>query len=197
MSKIIAFTGKKRSGKTTAADYLVGKGFTKINFKDALIEELKQNLPDLLTEIEKVMDTIEYDGNNPWTIERLFTEKPPLMRKLLQNWGTEFRRNSVSLDYWVVKWMQKTKGVDLIVVDDLRYPEEMQAIRDMDGVVVRIIRNDMVSTDTHTSETEMDQIIPDQTIAVATGQQDELYMHLEGMLEELNFPSFDFLQGHS
>ena len=45
---IIGFTGLMQSGKTTASDKLIEQGFTKINFKDALVEELKTKFPDLL-----------------------------------------------------------------------------------------------------------------------------------------------------
>jgi adenylate kinase family enzyme len=86
---IVAFTGKKQNGKSTAAAYVAEKyGFVRINFKDALVAETLANFPVLLDEIIEVMDRREYDGMNPWTHERLIKEKPPLMRALLQNNGT-------------------------------------------------------------------------------------------------------------
>ena len=46
---IIALTGLKQSGKSTAANYLVEKyGFIKHNFKDALINEIKTYFPDFI-----------------------------------------------------------------------------------------------------------------------------------------------------
>lgn len=50
---IIALKGFKQVGKSTAASYLEEKyGFFRVNFKDALVAEIKQNFPDLLREIE-------------------------------------------------------------------------------------------------------------------------------------------------
>ena len=51
--KIIALTGHKQNGKTTAVNYLekyfTSKGFNvrRINFKDSLIDEMKSKLPNI------------------------------------------------------------------------------------------------------------------------------------------------------
>ena len=90
---IIGLTGKKQNGKSTAAEHLSDKhNFVRINFKDALVAEIRERFPNLLEAIIEIMDRTDYDGMNPWTVDRLFKEKPPLMRALLQNYGTEVRR---------------------------------------------------------------------------------------------------------
>ena len=101
---IIGFTGYKQSGKSTAAKYLEEKyNFTRINFKDALVQEIKDNFPDLLEEICLIYEEFSFpkegDGVD-FGIENMFQTKPPLMRALLQNYGTEVRRKD-DQHYWV------------------------------------------------------------------------------------------------
>jgi len=150
---IIAFTGKKKSGKSKAAEYLIKNCFTPINFKDALIDEIKDNFPNLLKELSKIYQM---------DIDKLFEEKPPIMRTLIQNYGTDVRRKD-NKDYWVNKWLNKTLKVKNIVVDDCRFLNEAQAVRTYNGKIYRINRRGC-GGDKHQSETEMDKIKVDGEI---------------------------------
>lgn len=163
---IIAFTGKKKSGKSKAAEYLISLGFTPINFKDALVEELKENFPDLLKKLSEIYQM---------TIDELFKEKPPAMRSLMQNYGTDVRRKECN-DYWVNKWLNKTLKINNIVVDDCRFLNEAQAVRTYNGKIYRINRNGY-SGDKHQSETEMDKIKIDGEID-NNGKLKDLYKKL-------------------
>lgn len=184
---IIAFTGKKQSGKTTACNALRERyDVRQLNFKDALIKEIKQNFPDLLKvlaweESVKIGTTISVDD--------LFILKPPSIRTLMQNYGTEVRRAD-DPDYWVMQW--KLALVELmredetiIVVDDVRFKNEAEAVRAYGGIIIRLNRTDMESTDGHVSETEQDEIPADYTIETGAGMQDELARKLYEIVEEL------------
>lgn len=185
---IYAFTGKKQSGKSTASTYLESKiSATRINFKDALLEEIEMNFPDLLQAMIDMMDKTQYDGWG-WTVDDLFREKPPIMRALLQNYGTEVRRGDEE-DYWVERWKESVAEVEGdIIVDDVRFLNEAQAVKDLGGMVIKIERTDLIQTDSHSSETEMDLIIPDYTISVKTGQHDLLYRNLDFILGDGSTP---------
>lgn len=159
---LIAFKGKKRSGKTVCSDYLVEKGFTKINFKDALVDEIRQNFPDLLREI----------GDD-------FENKPPMLRALLQNYGTEVRRRDDE-NYWVNKWEQRKPLNGDIVVDDCRFLNEAEAIKRHGGIIIKIDRPGYIG-DEHQSETEQDQIKEDFTIHNNSTLED-LYKKLDDIL---------------
>lgn len=164
--KIIGFTGKKFSGKTTASKFFEDKGFVKINFKDELIAEIKKYLPDLLKDI-----SVHYNLD----LNQLFEQKPPEIRHLLQNWGTELRRNQ-DQDYWVLQYADKAVDAkwsnNLIVTDDVRFLNEADCVRDLGGIIIKIIRTNLISEDIHSSETEMDKIKPDYV--VEAGSVDEL-----------------------
>jgi hypothetical protein len=180
---IYGLTGKKQSGKTTASTYLASKipNPIRINFKDALLDEVEQKFPALIQAMIDVMDRTEYNGWG-WSTKRLFQEKPPLMRALLQNYGTEVRRED-NQTYWIDKYKAKAESEErTIITDDVRFLNEAQTIKDLGGIIIRVIREDLPNDTSHTSETEMDLIQPDYTISVKTGEHDKLYSFLEYLI---------------
>jgi hypothetical protein len=192
---IFGLTGKKRAGKSTACKYLEEKtGAVRINFKDALVAEIEQNFPRLIEVIIETLEKYEWDGK-PWTYERLVEEKPPLFRALMQNYGTEVRRND-DPDYWVQQWkarVEATRKYNLrsnppITTDDVRFLNEAEAVKDFGGVIIKIERTDVDMSDGHSSEMEMDAIIADETISVKTGEHDKLYTRLDWVLKEDSTP---------
>ena len=177
---IIGLMGYKQVGKSTAAKYLEEKyGFVRINFKDALIEELKSGFPDLLALFS------EHYG---LTIDELFEQKPPMMRALMQNFGTEVRRADHK-HYWIQKWAVKVldavgKKRD-IVVDDVRFRNEGQAITAQRGVLIRLTRPDVETGGTHSSETEMESIVANFTIPSLKGEHEVLYHEIDKVMKSI------------
>jgi len=161
---IIAFTGKKRSGKTEAAKAI---DLPSLNFKDPLIAEVRENFKELLAEIQYMES-----GNALIELHTLFDTKPPLIRKLLQNYGTDVRRNDTPR-YWVDKWEERAMDLKNCVTDDVRFLNEAEMVKDMDGIVIRIERPGLKTTDTHISEQEMEEIVADYTV-VNDGTIEEL-----------------------
>jgi hypothetical protein len=190
MTQIIGLVGFKQSGKSTAATHLEQKyGFVRHNFKDALVAEIKEKFPDLLREIEN-----QYFRNRFFACDislkngfDLFTTKPPLMRALMQNYGTEVRRKD-DPDYWVKEWIDKLHyladmcGHEKFVTDDVRFLNEANAIKMGSGTIIRLVRTDITTGGDHKSETEQLEIVPDHTITVGPGEHDKLYTALDEIL---------------
>ncbi len=175
---IYGFTGKARSGKTTACNHLKSIGnYKQLNFKDCLIEEMREKLPDILHHLSDIYGK---------TIDELFFEKPPAMRALMQNFGTDVRRAD-DPGYWVQQWVNRASALieegHNILVDDVRFINESDAIRLMGGSIIRIVRTDVDETLSHVSETEMDSIDVDAEIAVDTGDLSTLYNVLDAIIE--------------
>jgi len=155
---IIGLIGKKQSGKTTLMKSLLSTRFADkflyINFKDALVGEIKENFRELLTEISKIYKK---------PIDVLFDEKPPLIRALLQNYGTDVRRKDDN-DYWVNKTVVGANDVfSDIIFGDIRFLNEAKAVKNIGGTLIKIER-DTGQYDSHISETELDNIIADYVI---------------------------------
>jgi hypothetical protein len=180
--RLIALVGYKHSGKTTAARHLEARyGFVRHNFKDQLIRELQDNFPDLLELIKQ-----EEYGLDAVPTEQMFVEKPPLIRALMMNYGTEVRRQD-DPDYWVFHW--KLGLIDYlmndqtnIVTDDVRFLNEAHAIKAARGTIVRIKRTDITESSNHLSETEQLAIDVDHTIEVGPGEHDKLYAELDEII---------------
>lgn len=166
---IIGFMGHKGSGKTTACNALKevwGDTVTQINMKDALVAEIRQNMPKVLDELSFVYDM---------SIDELFEKKPPIMRALMQNYGTELRRREHE-DYWVRKWQESYRScrTEHVIVDDIRFRNEAACVTDYGGILILLERPDMRIDDAHVSERELKTIKPDFTIETEYGEQDVL-----------------------
>lgn len=175
-TNIIAFVAPKGYGKTTACN-IIKEHYqaVQLNFKDALIKELKQNFPDLLEQIRLTMGMFDekYTTIYP-TDDELFQVKPPLVRTLMQNYGTEVRRGD-DPNYWVMQWKLALADLDVPIVlcDDVRFVQELDAVRAYGGTLIRINRSDMQNTDTHQSETEQEGFECDYTVTTCEGNQEQ------------------------
>jgi dephospho-CoA kinase len=114
---LIGLAGYMQSGKTTCAKHLNTEGWTRVAFADALKEELTR---------------LGWDGI-----------KDKRGRRLLQQFGQTMR--GYNPDYWIKRWLEryyhlKRIGIECIVCDDVRYPNEVECIRRLGGCVVRIDR---------------------------------------------------------
>lgn len=183
--KIIAFTAKKETGKTTAVKYMMQKypHALHINFKDALIGEIIALFPEVLQAMCEYYNKSDYDGMDPWTTEKLFRVKPRLVRAFMRNFGTEVRRRE-DPDHWVKAWIKTLKSVKVsdetvIFVDDVRFLNEAQAVKDFGGTIIRITSDKPVPVDAHASEFEMDHIVPDIVVKNFFGDVEVLYKQLD------------------
>lgn len=171
---IIGFVGLKGSGKTTACNIIKKHipGVVQHNFKDALVAEIKRNFPDLLNELSNIY---QMDIND------LFKFKPPAMRYLMQNYGTEVRRGDIE-SYWIMQWLEKLPNGGTILVDDVRFLNEANTLRMYGGEIIRLVREDMMSTDNHQSEIEQDLIVTNYVIKTKEGEEDLLEKKLVAFL---------------
>lgn len=170
---IIGFIGLKGSGKTTACNIIKRNiGAFQHNFKDALVAEIKRNFPDLLNELSNIYRM---------GIDDLFKFKPPAMRYLMQNYGTEVRRKDDS-NYWIKQWLKKLPNNGIILVDDVRFINEAQTIKARGGKLIRLVREDMINTDNHQSEVEQDLIVTNYVIKTKEGEEDLLEKKLVAFL---------------
>ena len=176
MKKVIAFTGKKENGKTTASNYLMQRFLSesetpikveRINMKDSIVEEMKEYLTGTLDFLGCIyeMDT-----------DTLFKEKPGGMRKLMQDFGLMRRKENPN--YWIDRWTEKVKASnsDVIIVDDCRFLNEQKAINEAGGKLYKVIREGIENTDNHATEREIDLIECEEIRAKNT---DELFNQLD------------------
>jgi len=180
---LIGLSGKKRSGKSSATEYLVNKyNFKSVSWAYALKQIVGKQLLGL-TDVE--METDIKENIN------LFWGRSP--RHLLQIIGTDCFRDRVHPDFWVKVCERDIlkpliAAGENIVLSDCRFPNEAGCIRGNGGTMVRITRMGYhpASVDMHPSETALDKYDFDFQIGAADGNLQELYEKLDRML--VNIP---------
>jgi hypothetical protein len=82
-------------------------------------------------------------------------------REYLQYYGTEAHRQVFSDDFWINMVLGPERpGVDILVITDVRFPNEAEAIREEGGEVWTIHRWEETG-DTHASEQDLDNSLID------------------------------------
>ena len=142
---IIGFVGFIGSGKDTAADYLVNfHGFRRDSFANTLKDAVANvfGWDRTLLEGRTAEARAWREQVDEWWAERLGMPKLT-PRWVLQYWGTEVCRQGFHDDIWIASLENKMrKTTDNIVISDVRFPNEIKAIHNAGGLVIRIKRGD-------------------------------------------------------
>lgn len=160
-TKIVAFAGRKQSGKTTCSEFVAKyyngaiEPFNKArvyNFADPLKKDICMNILGLTydqcygEDMDKnTLTDIEWEG------------KKLTAREVMQFVGTNIFRKMKN-NVWAGATVNKilSDKPDLAIVADCRFPNEVEAIRGAGGIVIKLTRNPYNST--HESETALDEI---------------------------------------
>jgi hypothetical protein len=185
---LIGLSGKKQSGKSTVAGHLIKEyGFRAMSFADPLREMLYALNPiahvdhwgDEEFRVRQIVDAIGWDRAK---------EEYPEIRALMQRMGTEAGRNVLGGDVWVRELEARAsealdEGYD-VVVPDVRFENEFEAIKALGGIVVRVNRDGLTPGEyaDHISETALDDYRMDWTL------------HNKGTLTDLNYRTDFFME---
>lgn len=157
MTKVIAFAGRKQSGKTTCSEFVsnyyyntVG-GLVKIyNFADPLKKDICINI------LGMSYDQCYGSDDQKNTPTNCFWDNKQLTaREVMQFVGTDFFRK-MQHNVWAGATINKINQdkPDLAIIADCRFPNEVDAIHDDGGIVIKLTRNPYNSN--HSSEMALD-----------------------------------------
>lgn len=172
---LIGLGYKKGAGKDTAAEYLVKEhGFTQLAYADPL----KRGC------MEVFGLTKEQVYGSQKEAEDEFWEVTP--RHILQFVGTDLLREQFDPDIWIKSLMKRVgdHSGKRIVVSDMRFVNETEAIKNAGGIAVRVDR-DTGRQDAHKSETELDGYDGFDYVLDNSGTLEDLYSRVDTMLESL------------
>jgi hypothetical protein len=154
---IIGLSGYAQSGKDATANLLcLNYEYTRRAFADPMRHALVTINPKL-DSITRVSDYVDDYG---WDIAK----KNPEVRRLLQVLGTDFGRRMIGDDVWIKMAMSDLRQGDRVVISDVRFPNEAQAIKAMGGSMWRINRHNHSAVNNHASERAMDNYMFDHVI---------------------------------
>lgn len=157
MTKIIAFAGRKQSGKTTSSEFIAHifedrfLGKSRIyNFADPLKKDICMNILGLTND-----QCYGSDDKKNELVNCYWDNKQLTAREVMQFVGTDvFRKmqNNVWADATINKI--RMENLDLAIIADCRFPNEVEAIKNAGGLVIKLNRNPFNSD--HSSETALD-----------------------------------------
>ena len=137
---ILGMAGYARSGKNTVGDILAERGFEQRAFADKIREALVALDPPL---------SFGREGGLAELVERYgwdeLKEQSPTTRELMQRMGTEVGRELFGETFWIDQCLPLPANAEEetrtglrfqdIVVTDVRFPNDVQRIRDLGGYI--------------------------------------------------------------
>ena len=160
---IIGISGKAESGKDTAAKMLeIIYANPEITFDD--FENRRYNnfadintvhFADTLKEVTQVMCHIgEWETNTQEGKKTTIDWLGITVREFLQKLGTCVRMGIDNL-FWIKETFANIDGWKNVIIADVRFPEEIEAIKERGGIIIRLERNG-AGAGNHISEVALD-----------------------------------------
>jgi len=184
---IIGIYGKKRSGKDTIANFLCEKyGFIKYGFGDPIKDIAKIMFG--FTE-EQLYGSKKEEIDPEWNIsprqffqkfgtdygQFLFPEQFPTIFETCKDtrsiWVKVFKN-------WYKQKLKENPNIK-VVINDIRFLHEYNAIKELDGYIIKIVRN-IEHHDSHISENELENFEKEKfnKIIINTKEKEHLYSQI-------------------
>ncbi len=170
---LIGLNGKLKAGKDTTfeviqelypdaervsfADTLKDSAAASLNMSRGLLEYLK-GAEDIHFEIPKMSIM---SSSLPSDVKAELSHWKLNMRQYLQLYGTEAHRDIFGDDFWID--MALPKNLDhsnkILVVTDMRFPNEIERVRELGGITVKVVRDARTLHGNHPSEQDVDHLV--------------------------------------
>ena len=155
MTKIICFAGRKQSGKSSCCEYLYEQLKDKCsvqiyNFADPL----KQVCIDVLGLAPR--QCYGEDKYKNELVDCQWNGKQLTAREVMQILGTDILR-TMQHNVWAGATIRKIQrdNPDVALIGDCRFPNEVEAVQKVGGIVIKLNRN--IYHSDHASETALDR----------------------------------------
>lgn len=173
MPTLIGLCGAARAGKSTAASFLTEHmGYQEYSYAGPIRTFMRDLLNVDVNTYENIKDKPHalLGGNTP--------------RYAMQTLGTEWGRNTLSDTLWIDVCMNKVNSAlhrhgTSVVVSDVRFPNEAEAIRAAGGKIIQILRagGPGIQDNQHVSENGIPQHMID-TIIINDGSLEDFKIQL-------------------
>lgn len=168
---IIALAGRKHSGKSMVAQYLETKGYHRASFAAPV--------KSMLRALGVPFDSLHGTDAQKNEIIPIFGKSG---RHMMQSLGTEWGRELVGQDIWVKAFFSEERQYP-VAFEDVRFPNEIDAIRQHKGIIIGINRPDPDRPpDSHISESGIQYLRVDHWIT-NDGTPEELFAKVDAILD--------------
>jgi len=138
---IIGIVGFAGSGKGTVGDILIRDyDFHRLSFADGVKDAVAAifGWPRHLLEGDTSESRDFREASDEWWSKKFGYEVTP--RFMLQKMGTEAGRDVFHDQVWVHALARKAEQYNNVVIPDVRFPNEIDYIKDAGGFVIRVVR---------------------------------------------------------
>jgi len=174
----VGFCGRARHGKDFVA------GVVRQHFTDRGFRVFHSSFSELVLERAIAFGLIESKSRADCNIEEL---------SIIVEQGHDGRRTHP--DFWIRRLSKKVaeSQPDVVLIPGVRFPNEVEWLRSIDGQVVRVVRHNQdgsvyISPDRDPNgemETILDRIVPDFELSAKTGQEEWLRSQARGLARHL------------
>lgn len=178
--QLIGLVGHAGVGKDTAAAGLAGLGYRNEKWAGGL----KAMLGALLAYQGASKDLIDrmIEGDLKEEPSEALCGRSP--RHAMTTLGTEWGRDLMRSDFWIQVALRRAGvGDGLVVFSDTRFPNEVSAIRQLGGAIIKIERPGHPVDLSHPSEQFIASIEPDLTITNSAQSSQEFAEFVEAIIE--------------
>lgn len=152
MTRLVALAGPAGCGKSAAAAALADEGWTRTRFAAPMKAMLAAFYREAGLDDEAVDLRIE-GGLKEAPCPMLAGRSP---RHAMQTLGTEWGREQIAGEVWVRLWERQTRALlaagKRVVVEDVRFSNEAEAVRALGGLVVEVERPGHARAGSHATE---------------------------------------------
>ena len=172
----VGLAGFARSGKDSVGAVLVANGFVRRSFAAPMRVVLARLNPlvESVNGVMPLMDALYLFGG--WEGLKV---RAPGVRGLLQRLGTDVGRDLFGEGFWVDQAFRGLESGVSYVFTDVRFPNEVEAVRARGGVVWNVVRPGVGAVNGHVSELALDGVVFDATVV-----NDGSLVDLEGKVLE-------------
>ena len=168
---LIGIAGRARSGKDTVANFIIAAiGGYRYSFADP---------------IRAMLAPLGVDMTDPYWQARKEEPIPALgvsPRRMMQTLGTEWGRNLINPDLWLVMAHQRLlRNGPGMVISDVRFENEAAWIRKHGGRIIHVIRPEAKAVEAHASEDGIEMLDTDAQL-FNSGTLEELQLTVRELL---------------
>jgi len=168
---LIGLVGKKTCGKDTFANFLVKDYFF---HKYAFANPLKDVCKSLFLLSDDQM-------SNQDEKEKQDTRWKLSPRQMFQLIGTDIVRNQIDQEFWIKHfklWYESnSKSYEHIIVTDCRFQNEIDAVKEFGGIIIKIVRDDTF-VDSHISEAGIDNLTNIDKVIFNNNTKQDFYQRI-------------------